>query len=69
MKLLLQARHLQIGDIMHGSNEIIKYCGAGLRTPKGKVEVWLHKEGRDRQSFWGKYRLVNVFRPTIGVVE
>jgi hypothetical protein len=61
MKLNVQARYLQAGDVI-GSGETVTYAGRGAHTPAGKVEVWLLRNGRDRQAFWGLYTRINVER-------
>jgi hypothetical protein len=57
----IQARALQVGDLV-GSGETVKGVAAGLRTPRGKVEVILEKDGRTRMSLWGAYTMINVRR-------
>lgn len=65
MKLRIQAKYLQPGDIV-GNGEIISSVQAGVLTPKGKVEVVLGKvkDGAlySRLSIWGKYTIINVER-------
>ena len=65
MKIRVQAQHLQPGDIV-GSGERIVYASAGVRTPRGKVDVKLAKQdGREeytRYTQWGKYTMINVER-------
>lgn len=65
-KLRIQAQHLQPGDIV-GSGEKVVYCCAGVRTPKGKVDIKLVKyQNSDHEYFrtnqWGKYTMINVER-------
>ncbi len=60
MKIKVQAQHLRPGDVV-GSGETIVYVGAGLYTPRGKVDVktdcrWCH---------WGKYTLINAERADV----
>ncbi len=57
----VQARVLQHGDII-GSGETVKGVSAGVRTPRGKVEIMLEKDGRTRMAVWGAYTLINVTR-------
>jgi MOSC domain-containing protein YiiM len=57
----VQARNLQPGDRV-GSGEIVLSVSAGVRTPCGKVEVVLEKNGRARMSLWGSHTLINVAR-------
>jgi hypothetical protein len=55
------ARAMQPGDIV-GSGEMIVCVQAGARTPRGRVEVVLEKDGRRRMSVWGAASLINVRR-------
>ena len=57
------ARHLLPGDLV-GSGETIVSISAGVRTPRGKVEVTLEKDGRRRTSLWGAGTTISVSRPT-----
>lgn len=61
MKFKVQARALQVGDVL-GSGETVVSVSAGLRTPPGKVEVTLAKGERRRTSTWGASTLINVTR-------
>ena len=61
MKLKVQARNLQSGDRI-GSGEIVRSIQTGLRTPRGKVEVMLHSDRKDRMALWGAYTEINVER-------
>lgn len=63
MKIKVQAQHLQPGDIV-GSGEKVINVSAGVRTPKGKIDVMLkHPENeKGRLSHWGKYTMINVER-------
>lgn len=61
MKLKIQAQHLQPGDIV-GSGEKIVHVSAGVRTPKGKVDVLLKNGEASRWSQWGKYTMIGVER-------
>lgn len=58
----LPARHLMPGD-QTGSGETIVSVSAGIRTPRGKVEVTLEKDGRRRTSLWGAGTNISVSRP------
>lgn len=58
----LPARALLSGDQV-GSGEIVVSVSAGIRTPRGKVEVTLEKDGRRRTSLWGASTLINISRP------
>jgi sarcosine oxidase gamma subunit len=51
------------GDLV-GSNETIVQIGAGVRTPRGNVEVVLQKDGRSRFAIWGARTLINIQRET-----
>jgi len=55
------ARYLLPGDVV-GSGETIVRVSAGVRTPRGKVEVTLEKNGQRRTSLWGAYTMINVRR-------
>ena len=57
----VQAGHLMPGDRV-GSGETILRVSAGVRTPSGKVEVSLEKNGRRRTSLWSRYTLINIRR-------
>jgi hypothetical protein len=57
----VSARFLQPGDVV-GSGETVVCVSAGARTPRGKVEVTLEKNGQRRTSLWGSYTLINVRR-------
>lgn len=61
MKLRIQAQHLQPGDIV-GSGETVQSVSIGVKTPKGKVDVWLASKYIDRLAHWGKYTMINVER-------
>ena len=62
IKIHTQAQHLQPGDVV-GSGETIVSIQAGLRTPKGKVEVVLFRNGYSRLAFWSKHTFINAQRP------
>jgi hypothetical protein len=55
------ARNLLTGDQV-GSGETVKWVGVGVRTPRGKVEIQLEKDGRTRLAIWGASTLINVRR-------
>lgn len=61
VKLKVQAQYLQPGDIV-GSGEKVVHVSAGVRTPKGKVDVCLKINETSRWSQWGKYTMINVER-------
>jgi hypothetical protein len=56
------ARYLQPGDVT-GSGETVCDVSAGVRTPRGKVEVILEKDGRSRLAVWGASTVIGVRRP------
>ncbi len=55
------ARYLQAGDVT-GSGETVIQTSAGVRTPRGKVEVILEKDGKRRMAIWGASTTINVQR-------
>lgn len=57
----VQARHLQKGDQV-GSGEIVDWVGIGVRTPRGKVEVHVQKDGRGRLAVWGASTMISARR-------
>ena len=59
--LKIPARNLLPGDQV-GSGETVVSVSAGVRTPRGKVEVTLEKAGRRRTSLWGAATVINVSR-------
>jgi hypothetical protein len=59
----IPARALQSGDQI-GSGETIVSVSAGIRTPRGRVEVVLEKDGRRRSAIWGASTVINVQRKT-----
>jgi hypothetical protein len=65
MKVRVQAQHLRPGDVV-GSGEVIAYVGAGLYTPKGKVDV---KMAAGRWCHWGKYTLISAERHPVEVYK
>lgn len=58
------ARHLQEGDVLVGSGFIVTHnAWAGVRTPKGKVNVAGHYPGgADSVRHWGASTSVQVMR-------
>jgi hypothetical protein len=63
-RLSIPARTLLNGDQV-GSGETIVNVSAGVRTPRGKVEVVLEKGGRRRSAIWGASTVINVQRKTL----
>jgi hypothetical protein len=59
--LKIPARYLTSGDQV-GSGETVVSVSAGVRTPRGKVEVILEKGERSRFAVWGAHTLINVRR-------
>lgn len=55
------ARYLTRGDQV-GSGETIVNVAAGIRTPRGKVEVTLEKDGHQRLAVWGASTVITVRR-------
>lgn len=63
MIVKVRARDAQPGDVLRGTGETVTGVGAGLRTPKGKVEVILQNAaGYRRLVVWGAATTVNVER-------
>jgi hypothetical protein len=61
-KQKVPARHLLNGDRL-SSGETIVAVSRGSRTPPGKVEVTLEKDGRRRTPLWGASTTINILRP------
>lgn len=55
------ARYLAKGDQV-GSGETIVNVAVGVRTPRGKVEVTLEKDGQRRCAIWGASTVITVRR-------
>lgn len=62
MKIKVPSHALKTGDVV-GSGETIVQVWDSVRTPKGKINVGLIKNGLCRNTIWGKYTLINVERP------
>jgi hypothetical protein len=60
--LKIPARNLLPGDQV-GSGETVVKVSAGVRTPRGKVEVTLQKGEHSRFALWGAHTVINVSRP------
>lgn len=60
-KLRVPARYLIKGDRV-GTDETVQWVGAGVRTPRGKVEVHLEKDDYARRAVWGASTVINVRR-------
>jgi len=55
------ARYLRPGDVT-GSGETIIKTSAGTKTPRGKIEVVLERDGKRRLAIWGASTTINVKR-------
>jgi hypothetical protein len=55
------ARYLQPGDVT-GSGETVVQTSAGVRTPRGRIEVVLEKGGKRRLALWGVSTTIGVRR-------
>jgi len=60
-KVRVPARELQPGDVV-GSSETVTSVQVGVRTPRGKVEVFLKKGERQRRALWGASTMINATR-------
>jgi hypothetical protein len=61
MKTVVQAQHLQAGDIV-GSGEVVRQVIVNsIQFPSNKVKVTLFKNNQ-RTVLWGKYTMINVER-------
>jgi hypothetical protein len=60
------ARYLMAGD-QTGSGETVVGVSRGARTPSGKMEVTLEKNGQRRTSLWRASTLINISRPIAAV--
>lgn len=60
-KQKIAVRHLLSGDRL-STGETIVAVSCGVRTPPGKVEVTLERDGRRRTSLWGASTTINVQR-------
>jgi hypothetical protein len=55
------ARHLMLGDRLC-TGETVVAVSRGARTPSGKVEVTLERDGNRRTPLWGASTTINVQR-------
>lgn len=62
MKIKVQARNLQRGDVLTGNGAVVCSVSAGIRTPARKVEVTHEKRGHKRTDIWGAYTEITVER-------
>jgi hypothetical protein len=60
IKTQVRALHAFIGDTVSGSGETIVCVSVGVRTPRGKVDVVLEKNGRRRTATWGASTIIGV---------
>ncbi|MEY9592265.1 hypothetical protein ABIA06_004556 [Bradyrhizobium yuanmingense] len=60
-RIRVPARLLLKGDVT-GSNETVLGVSAGVATPRGKVEVFLEKAGRQRKAIWNAATIIVVRR-------
>jgi hypothetical protein len=58
----VEARSLKKGDILTSGDTVVS-ISSGAKTPSGKVEVTLEKNGKTKTSVWGKYTKVGVKKP------
>jgi len=56
------ARYLLAGDQLC-TGETVVAVSRGARTPAGKVEITLEKDGRHRTPLWGASTIINIARP------
>ena len=56
----VQTRFLRRGDVTAGTGETIVSVSAGVRTPQGKMDVVLEKNGQRRTATWRAYTLINI---------
>ncbi len=54
-----EAQTLKKGDVITSGEEVVS-VSAGAKTPSGKVEVTLSKDGKTRTAVWGKTTKVGV---------
>lgn len=64
IRIRVPARLLLKGDVT-GSNETVLGISAGVATPRGKVEVFLDKAGRQRKAFWNAGTIIVVRRDAL----
>jgi hypothetical protein len=55
----VEAGSLKKGDVL-GSGETVVSVSSGAKTPSGKVNVTLEKNGKTRTAVWGKYTKVGI---------
>jgi hypothetical protein len=57
-----EAQSLKKGDVI-GSGETVVSVSSGAKTPSGKVNVTLEKNGKTRTAVWGKSTKIGVKKP------
>jgi hypothetical protein len=67
-KQRVPARYLLAGDRLC-TGETVVAVSQGARTPSGKVEVTLEKDGRRRSPLWGVSTTINIVRSADPVAE
>ncbi len=55
------ARYLQPGDVTSSGETVVK-TSAGTKTPRGKIEVTIEKDGKRRRVTVGASTTINVKR-------
>jgi flagellar biosynthesis chaperone FliJ len=55
----VEAKDLKKGDIITSGEKVVS-VSAGAKTPSGKVEVTLEKDGKTRNAVWGKSTKVGI---------
>jgi hypothetical protein len=71
-KLRVQARHLQVGDIVGSGAKVVRLTVSSINWPSSKVQVCLHYPNKavveydpdriDSVAYWGKYTQINIDR-------
>lgn len=64
--LKLPVHVLRAGDVTTATRETVINVSAGVRTPRGKMDVVLEKDGRRYARVWGRNTLINIVRSTDG---
>lgn len=64
--LKLPVSVLRAGDVTAATRETVVNVSAGVRTPRGKMDVVLEKDGRRYTRVWGRHTLINIVRSTNG---
>lgn len=65
MKLKVQAQHLQPGDIVGSGEKVTGVVLNSICWPSSKCLIELQKGDRLRQTYWGKYIMINVERADV----